>query len=69
MLAALSVRIEANTHITMTRDRKDKGQKLTFILSGECISLFPNFICMEDIGGDVDIGRGDIGDMTGDSDS
>lgn len=69
VLAALSVRIEANTHITMTRDRKDKGQKLTFILSGECISFFPNFICMEDIGGDVDIGRGDTGDMTGDSDS
>lgn len=24
---------------------------------------------MEDIGGDVDIGRGDTGDVTGDSDS
>lgn len=69
VLAALTVGIEVRTHITMTRDRKDKGQKLTFILSGQCISLFPNFICMEDIGGDVDIGRGDTGDMTGNGDS
>lgn len=67
--ACCTVRIEANAHITMTGDRKDKEQKLTFILSGQCISLFPNFICMEDIGGDVDIGRGDTGDVTGDSDS
>lgn len=57
------------SHNHDTWDRKDKGQNLTFILSGQCISLFPNFICMEDIGGDVDIGRGDTGDVTGDSDS
>lgn len=49
--------------------QKKQRAKLTFILPGQCISLFPNFICMEDIGGDVDIGRGDTGDMTGDSDS
>lgn len=40
---------------TMCKTEKPKGKNLTLILPGQCISLFPNVIRIEDIGSDVDI--------------
>lgn len=39
-----------------------KWRYLTLIILGQCISMFPNIIRIEDIGSDVDVWRGDAWD-------
>ena len=59
---------QVHAHNHHTCDRKDRGQKLTRVLPGQCIGLFPNITCIEDMGSDADIGRADVWDVVGHSD-
>jgi len=48
--------------------QKTRGHKLTLILPGQCISLFPQSTCREDTSRDADRERGETWDVIGDGD-